>query len=340
MARMTLTRHTRSTVPITAGPVGRGHRLAVFALVWVLLYGCVRIYWEVGGEPPRMSPVGTDLVVFTGWGAIALCAAAAVTLALLMTVRPSGLARRGLLGVAWTVGAALVASGALLLLDVIGGLLPGLGVEFFPLGALSKSACVISGVLLARTALVHQRETRAGCASCGRTERSPGPLTKTPGWAWCAAYVSVAGCAVRVIAQACVGFGESPLAGGASATLFEIGFLLGGSLLPLSLVHGWGRVWPRWVPALGGRDVPRRLVLWPATAISGGLVVYFGLMLLQMISERLQGRNPFPPSGGLELPETFFWFAVPAYLVWGAGMAAATFAYQRLTRSPCAECAR
>jgi hypothetical protein len=150
----------------------------------------------------------------------------------------------------------------------------------------------------------------------------------------------VVGCAVRIGAQAVVGFDRSPLSSGVSVLLFELGFLLGGSLLPLSLVHSWGRVWPRGVPGLAGRAVPRRLVLWPAAGISAGLVVYFGLMLLQMIAERLRGRNPFPPSGGLELPEAFFWFAVPSYLAWGAGMAVAAFGYHRMTRPACRECGR
>jgi hypothetical protein len=68
--------------------------------------------------------------------------------------------------------------------------------------------------------------------------------------------------------------------------------------------------------------------------------VYFGLKLLQMIFERLRGRNPFPPEGGLDLPETFFWFAVPAYLTWGVGMAVAALAYARRARTPCHACSR
>ncbi|MFI0356363.1 hypothetical protein [Actinomadura sp. 9N407] len=307
---------------------------------WLIAYGALQAYWALGHRPADLSPVGGDLVAFTGWGAVALCAAGAVVLAALMTVRATGAARWVLLPAAWAVAVGLVASGALLLLDVIGAILPGLGIEFFPLGALSKAGCVGGGVLTGLAALSYQRRTRAGCAECGRAATAPGPLDRTPAWAYAAAYASVAGCVVRVLAQAAVGFEKSPLSSGASALLFEIGFVLGGSLLPLSLVHSWGRVWPRWIPGLSGRDVPRRLVLWPAAGISAGLIVYFGLMLLQMIAERLQGRNPFPPSGGLELPEVFFWFAVPAYLAWGIGMAVAAAGYARLTRAGCARCGR
>jgi hypothetical protein len=53
-----------------------------------------------------------------------------------------------------------------------------------------------------------------------------------------------------------------------------VGFVLGGTLLPLALVHSWGLIWPRWIPAPAGRRFPRWLVLGPAIGISGGLVVH------------------------------------------------------------------
>lgn len=315
-----------------------GRRLTAAALALLLAYGALRAYWAAGHRPGRLSPTGTDLLVFTGWGSAALCGAAALVLAALALPRTAGRARTPLLAAAWTAAVCLVASAALLLLDVVGAILPGLGIGLYPLGALSRAACAAAGILTALAARAHARRTRAGCGACGRAASAPGPLERTPAWAYGAAYLAAAGCLARIIAQAAVGFGESPLTGGASAVLFETGFVLGGTLLPLALVHPFGRTWPRWVPGLAGRPVPRRLVLWPGTAISGGLTVYFGVGLLQMIWERLHGRNPFPPGGGLDLPETFFWIAVPAYLAWGAGMAAAARAYARRTRRPCPTC--
>ncbi|TDD26087.1 hypothetical protein E1287_36755 [Actinomadura sp. KC06] len=328
------------------GLVGRltaGRRLPLVALAWVGAYGALRVYWASGRRPGDLSPVGTDLVVFTGWAAAALCGAAALVLAALAAPRADALAplpRRVLLAAAWTIAACLVASSALLLLDVVGGVLPGLGIRFYPLGALSRAACAAAGIMTGLSALAHARRARAGCGRCGRRAGAPGPLAATPAWALWAAYLAVAGCLARIAAQAAVGFGESPLSGGPSAILFEAGFLLGGSLLPLALVHSFGRTWPRPVPGLGGRRVPRRLVLWPGAAISGALTVYFGLMLLQMLWERLNGRNPFPAEGGLDLPEAFFWVAVPSYLLWGAGMAVAARAYARRTRVACPSCGR
>jgi hypothetical protein len=52
--------------------------------------------------------------------------------------------------------------------------------------------------------------------------------------------------------------------------MFEAGFVLAGTLLPLALVHSWGRVLPRWVPLLAGRRVPRWLLLGPAFGIAAG----------------------------------------------------------------------
>jgi hypothetical protein len=52
------------------------------AVVWALAYGAVRVWWAIG-DAPSFPPLGTDLIGFTGWRAVALCAAAAaVALAL------------------------------------------------------------------------------------------------------------------------------------------------------------------------------------------------------------------------------------------------------------------
>ncbi|GGS99119.1 hypothetical protein ACFFV7_20560 [Nonomuraea spiralis] len=313
-------------------------RTPAAALALVVLYGGLRVYWELGHMPERMSPVGSDLIVFTGWGAVALCAAAASLLVVMTAVmttsgRPAGPLRWAPPALAWAVGGALVVSGALLLLDVVAVVVPGLGVPFSWTGALSKAACVGSGVLLWRTAGAYRRRVEGACGACGR--RSSRALARTPGWAFAAAYVSVAGCLGRVAAQAAVGFEMVPYRAG--AVMFEVEFLLAGTLLPLALVHRFGRVWPGWVPWLAGRRVPRPLVLWPGVAVSGGLLAYFGVGLGQMVAERLGGGVPF--SGG-DLPEAFFWVAVPGYVVWGAGMAVAAWSYARRTRIACEICGR
>jgi hypothetical protein len=47
------------------------------AITWALGYGLLRAYWALGAAPSP-PPIGTDLVAFTGWWSVALCAAAAV----------------------------------------------------------------------------------------------------------------------------------------------------------------------------------------------------------------------------------------------------------------------
>lgn len=306
------------------------------ALPWLVAYGLLRLDWAAFGAPAHLSPVGGDLVAFTGWASVALCTAGVALAWALRATRLTGRAATALTMASYAASIALVASGALFLLDVIGGLFPGLGVRFYPLGALSRAACITGGVTLGLSAQAHRRRTRGGCATCGRSGEHRRPAG-TPTWAYVAAYLSVAGCVVRIAAQACVGFKGDAAGSQAMAVLFEVGFVLGGTVLPLALVHAWGRTWPRWVPVLRGRPVPRRLVLYPAVGVSSGLVFYFGLMLLKMIATRIGGHNAFP---GTDLPEAFFWASVPAYWIWGVGMATAAQSFRTRTRPTCPNCAR
>jgi len=301
--------------------------LARTALVWALTYGAVRTYWQLDGLPSRVSPIRTDLVVFTGWWGVALCGAAALLAAAML--RPG---RRGAVPVlvgAGIVAVALVAASVMLVLDLVGTVFPGMGIDRYPLGAVSRVACASGGVLLALAARSFRQRSGIRLRGLDRLQAAMAPLDRTPRWAYVAAYVSMAGCLTRIGAQAVVGFDESPLSGLA----FEGCFVLAGTLLPLALVHSWGRMWPRWVVGLAGRRVPRRLVLWPGAAVAVMIVTYFGVMLGQMVVERLHGRNPFPPDDRMDLPETFFWVAVPAYLVWGAALGVAAVAYHRRTHS-------
>ncbi|MGH3382516.1 MAG: hypothetical protein ACRDP6_48090, partial [Actinoallomurus sp.] len=78
---------SRTTTPHPARhPARRGTwqgRLPLVALAWVTAYGALRIYWAAGHQPARLSPIGPDLVVFTGWASAALCGATALVLAAL-----------------------------------------------------------------------------------------------------------------------------------------------------------------------------------------------------------------------------------------------------------------
>jgi hypothetical protein len=270
----------------------------VAAIAWALGYGAVRIWWAIGDSP---SPVGTDLIAFTGWRAVGLCAAAA---GVILALRKAPW-RWPLLIAAWGVSAALLAASAKLLLDVVGALFPGNGIAVHPAAFVSRTASLGGAVLVGAAAVAYRRRWRSACLFCGRTGISVRPA-RPPRWAWWAAYAAVAGCLVRLGAQAAVGF---DMQGGGSLLMFEAGFLLAGTALPLALVHRWGRVLPRWVPTLAGRRVPRWLLLWPAFGIAGGMTAYFGVALVQLAAETLSGTWDRAAD---DLPLAFFWVAVPA----------------------------
>ncbi len=301
------------------------------AIAWALAYGCVRIWWAIG-DAPSFPPEGTDLFVFTRWGAVGLCAAVAgVTLAL-----RTAQWWLPLLIAAWGVSAALFAASARLLLDVIGGLLPGLGIPFHPVAFVSRAAAVGGAVLVGAIAVAYRRRWRSSCLFCGRAGTGVRP-TEPPRWAWWAAHAAVAGCLIRLLAQLAVGFGSSLLQGGGSVLAFEAGFLLAGTVLPLALVHPWGRVVPWRVPLLAGRRVPRWLLLGPGFAIAGAMTAYFAVSTVVLVVETLSGTWD---QGADSLPPAFFWVAVPAYLAWGLGLGAATLGYYQVTRPRCRVCGR
>ncbi|MEV4488600.1 hypothetical protein AB0K04_00615 [Micromonospora coxensis] len=319
MTRSLSTPHRRDLLPYTVG-------------AWALGYGALRLTWTVTG-PPDFPPLGVDLVVFHGWPAVALCVAAglvAVGLARARTWRPA-LALAG-----WAVCAALVAACALLLLDVVGLLILR---PFAPstAGAVAGRLGALTGAVLLHLALLaHRRRFRGDCAGCGRTGPVTGRPVEVPGWARTAAWVAVAGCLVRLAAQVAVGFDDVPLAQGASMVAFEVGFLLAGVLLPLALVHSWGRVWPGWVPLLAGRRVPRLLLLVPAAVFSVGLVGYFGVGLGQLAVQTATGTF----DGGGRYPLAFFWAAELGYWVWGWGLGIAALDHHLRTRRRCPTCGR
>jgi hypothetical protein len=298
------------------------------AVLWALVYGAVRAWWAVNGAP-FFGRLGTDLIVFSGWRAIALCAAAAVVAVALKRATW----KRPLLAAGWAVCAALLASSALLLLDVVGGLFPGSGVQFIPAAFLSRAACFVEAILVGSAAVAYQRRWRSDCLFCGQTGVRA-RMERPPRWAWWAAYAAMAGWAIRLGAQAAVGFGSLLRVRGAFWAL-EVCFVLAGTVLPLALVHSWGRVFPRWAPLVRGRRVPRWLLVGPAFGIGGALTVYFSVSIVAFAAAVLTGSWHRSVTS---LPTAFFWVAMPAYLVWGLGLVSAAIAYHRVTRPTCGVC--
>ncbi len=210
------------------------------------------------------------------------------------------------------------------------------GLTVHPVAVLSRAGCLAGGVLVGATALSYQRHWRGACLACGRTGQAAAPA-RPPRWAWAAAWAAVTGCLVRLLAQAAVGFGSQLLRAGGSGLLFEAGFLLAGTVLPLALVYRWGRVFPGWVPLRAGRGVPRWLVLGPALALGAGMTAYFGVTIVRLAAGTVTGT--WAQHAG-PYPLWFFWVAVPGYLAWGLGLGAAALAYRRATRPACRTCGR
>jgi hypothetical protein len=285
-------------------------------------YGTVQAYWAVAGAPRWV--LGFDVVI-SGWPIVAVCVAgAAVVLG-----RPRGAQGRMLIGATLAVAAVLAGAAAPILLDVVGGLLPGLGIPRDGAGFLSRATCLAVGVLVGATALSWRRQRPGACPRCGRT----GPArrrTGTPLWAYAAAYAAVAGFAARVTAQLAL-TDAAPFAAGTSLVVFDAGFVLAGVLLPLAQVHSWGRIWPRWIVPLAGRAVPRWIVAGPGFAVAAALCGYFGVALVQMIVGSIDGSLQDP---------RFMWVAVLGYVLWGCGLALATSAYHGARRPRCIVCGR
>jgi hypothetical protein len=201
----------------------------------------------------------------------------------------------------WVLAAGWFAAAGFILLDLVAMALPGLGIPFDLPGMLSRLGAVAGAVLLGRLARAHQPESKPW-----------------PQWiSTFGACLAVVGCLTRLGAQAVVGFEKMPYGGNLSIALFEGGFILAGTLLPFLLVHRLGRYFPRW------------LLLLPGFTIGVGMTAYFTVGLIQMIVNAVQGE---PAYGDVGLPDSFFWVAVPAYVVWGAGLTVAARGYQFATR--------
>ncbi|MBE1487405.1 hypothetical protein [Plantactinospora soyae] len=292
-------------------------------LVWAVGYGGLRVHWALGGAP-EFPPLGSDLYPLTGWGTVVPVGAAAVLAVALARVDrwhwPLALA-------SWAGSATLVLLCPLLLLDVVGLTIPGLGLPRDPAGILGRVGALTGGLLLAAAARAYWRRCRDDRPAlrwiAALVESCAG--TGTPRWARIAGYLAVTGCLVRLAAQYAVGMAATPFPAGPSVIVFEVGFLLAGVLLPLALVHPWGRVFPRWVPLLAGRRVPRWLLLGPGFGLGLGLTVYFGVGTGQLAVETVTGS--WDPGDGT-YPLWFFWVAMPAYLLWGLGLTAASVAYR------------
>jgi hypothetical protein len=119
--------------------------------------------------------------------------------------------------------------------------------------------------------------------------------------------------------------------GAALATLAVVG-----AVLTLGLTQRWGEAFPRWLPLVGGRAVPRALVIIPAVLVAV-IVTTAGLMFARFAvsGDFVLGDNPvtFDENFAALAPELL-------WPLWGVALGAATLAYYYRTRGRCARCGR
>jgi hypothetical protein len=277
-------------------------------------YGTFRLTWVLG-ERPWLPPKGDDLLMFSDWGIVVLCAAAAL-LAVAFARRRPGAWTAWLVPVAAAVDVVLLAACALLLLDAVGLLIPGSGIQIHVGAILTRLGCLAVAATLASTTTLWQRHHRRRCPACGRDPAWVAPPPTPPPMVFAAAYAVVLAFLVRVGAQVVVDVGSgSSIADAtdpASLAIFVGGAALAGTLLPLALVQRWGRVWPRWTGPLSGRRVPRWLVLGPGLVIGVGMTIYFAISLLALSTgaSRTRPAASRPPSSRCPCSPT--WCGGPA----------------------------
>ncbi|WP_433222739.1 hypothetical protein ACQP00_24295 [Dactylosporangium sp. CS-047395] len=257
-----------------------------------------------------------------GWGALGLCVALAVVIAC---------ADR------WK--AALTWAAAVLLLILA-----------FPLHLLFEIPAGIAGHptdwrdISGRVAMLAGGIAFAGLANAVGPPRGPAPteFRPAPGWARRWAYVAVA---LPIVGWAVphglwvfgVPFGiseqklrdaEGDLSTATGVAITVVPPLAG--LLVLGLVQRWGQQFPRWVPGLGGRRVPRQLAVLPAGTVAITLVTYGVLSFGVLVRQVLDGEQSWA-----QVRES--WATVATLLVflgWGVAVGVTTAGYVVATRRP------
>jgi hypothetical protein len=228
------------------------------------------------------------------------------------------------------------------------------GVSFFGPGmfawpVVNQIVLIGGGLLWAATAPAYRRRIRGACGTCGRTGAeagwtSPAGAARWGRWAVAVAITIPVLYALTRWAWALgipLGISRTMLREEARDTpdIWLAGALLasvavGGALLTLGLVQRWGEVYPRWIPYLGGRPVPPRTAIIPASLVAV-LVTTAGLHAI-----RAQVLGYYPEGAGLGGAN---WGATAPGLLWplwGAALGATTYAYYLRRRGRCARCGR
>jgi len=169
-----------------------------------------------------------------------------------------------------------------------------------------------------------------------------GPTTGRPPQRWAriacwTAFISALLPVVWRIAMLCgvdLGFSQADFfRSNASATAYVLGLesvqVLAGALC-LGLIYPWGERVPRWVPRLGGREIPRRLPL--VVGGTGNALLYLIVYSVAFGFARAALSDPpgWTPAQGMSPGQT--WVLALAYapmLLWPAALTVALVGYRR-----------
>ena len=188
------------------------------------------------------------------------------------------------------------------------------------------------GALWALVGLRARRAERGACTSCGR----PGGGRLLVRWA-VPVTVLAAACGLPYFLVRLTWLTGSPV--GVDAAELEtspgiqvMGFMLGlmglvAATLTIGLLLPWGRVFPRWIPVVGGRDVP---VLFPtlAAGLVGAVMAVAGRAMVQsLIHDRANGEDV----------QALYLVLIPLP-VWGPALMLAAGAYYLRFRGRCEVC--
>jgi hypothetical protein len=97
------------------------------------------------------------------------------------------------------------------------------------------------------------------------------------------------------------------------------------AVLAFALIRPWGLIFPRWVPGLAGRRVPRLLLIVPGRALVVALSAYTLFAAVLMVGQWDSPSVIFSPWTGV--------YGIVHFVVWVTGLSIATESYRRRTRA-------
>jgi hypothetical protein len=336
------------------------------ASFWSLVYGTLGLYWNLGGmcfpfgeNAPIDISILNGLTPEAGAPVIAVLGFVAALAGVLMTqAQGVGVSRLTLPGFGWTLSVVLlfiipdyralmtVAYGIVFLAGAPFDWPPAEYSEIMTWPVINQFVLVIGGFMWAAATLAYQRKSGFACGNCGRSAETQ-PAWKTPPgaaqWGRWATWIAVVIPLIYVMTRWAwalgfpLGISDELLLEGQQSGMWLAGAALatvslGGALLTLGLIQGWGEVFPSWLPMIGGKQVPLAVAVVPATLISI-LIIAAGLMFIRLALTGVFGEFFGPGNPATYAPELL-------WPLWGLVLGAATLAYYYRRRGRCVYCGR